>query len=188
MSSLFPCLCEAIAARDEVAVREFCNRNDCPNYSWWLKNRADPMHISLMAMEALNPDYPDLEIFQIVLEWTQKNGIIFLFHHAISLNQLPIVQYLFPLVKNMLLEFDRLSSLEDAAEPGFEVLHAWLETAFYPQIAFDRWQLEWGLHLELLFTQPALHEMEAEFNALRAAGKIDEDGYPITNHHGHKRY
>lgn len=168
----------AISNYDIEGVRDFCNckQNSYPDIYDFIIRKQDSMEFTKMALVQNN-----LEIFKIVFHWSRQNGSIWIFDCAIANNQLPFVQYLFPFVQDSLEACDRLYSLEDTKKPGFEALHAWLRTAFHPQIAFENWQAEWGLNIELVFT-PSIYELCAEYNAYFAAGKIDEDGYPIEHH------
>ena len=165
----------AILICDIKGVLRCCKENSYPDIDSWIENKYDAMEFTKMALVQNN-----LEIFKIVFQWSRQNGSIWIFECAIANNQLPFVQYLYPFVQDSLEDFDRSHSLEDTKKPGFEALHAWLQTAFYPQIAFDNWQAEWGCNIELVFT-PSIYELCAEYNAYFAAGKIDEDGYPIAN-------
>jgi hypothetical protein len=166
----------AIATNDTEAVRRFCQQYyfTSIDLNWFDLFKIRPMDLSKMALE-LN----HLEIFKIVFLWSRQYRSIWFFQNAIANNKLPFVQFLFPFVQDILEHLEREGALEDTEGPGFEALHAWLEQAFHPQIAFDRWKYEWGYGLELIFTQPSLYQMETELNTLLAAGLIDEDGYPI---------
>jgi len=170
-------LSTAISTNDTYAVRTFCEQNRCPNIGNRIQSNfnIDPFSLSVMALENNN-----LDIFKILFIWSRKNGSVWLFYRAISLNQLPFVQYLYPFVQDDLCKRDRIFLLEDMKEPEFGALYVWLDQAFYPQMSFDRWQDDWGFNLELLFNEPSIYEMETELNAKRAAGLIDEDGYSIT--------
>jgi len=169
---------EAIENNNLKAVRKFCQWwNYCDAYE---DNEFDPywgkMEFSLKAINNNN-----LDIFKIVFAWSNTIGIFSLFNRAIENNQLPFVKWIYPAIKDSLEDFDRLYALEDTKKPGFEALHAWLQTAFYPQIAFDNWQAEWGFDLKNLFESPN-YEKDAKHNTDLAAGKIDEDGWPIEHH------
>ena len=166
-------LTDAITAGDVDAVRRFCAK-----YLSCRLNRNDLLDYSRQAALSGN-----LEIFKIIFEWTGKGYPYPLFTRAVSNNILPVVQYLYPLAKKYFCESDELDLLEETNKPGFEELHSWLEQEFQfqPTYPYYKWQQEWGFDLEGIFTQPALHQMEAELNARITAGEIDEDGYLITD-------
>lgn len=169
-------LTNAISFNNTAEVRKICEKN---NYTSVCKlyNLPDCEHtfsLSMLAVENGNPD-----IFEILFTWSQNKGSIYLFNYAIGHNKLPIVKYLYPLVKDDLNNFDREISLENANEAGFGDLHAWLETAYHPQIAFDRWQAEWGFDVETIFSG-FWEKLKAKYNADIATGLIDEDGEPIA--------
>lgn len=169
--SNFSVLCNAILTNNTNLVCTFCEQNRIQS-----NFNIDPFSLSVMALENNN-----LDIFKILFIWSRQNGSVWLFYRAISFNQLPFVQYLYPFVQDDLCKGDRIILLEDEdmKEPEFGALYVWLDQAFHPQMPFDKWQDDWGFNLELLF-EPSIYEMETELNAKRAAGLIDEDGYSIT--------
>jgi hypothetical protein len=167
----------AVEKNNLKAITELCASHSCPN----MNNIYSHMELSQVALENNN-----LDIFKIVFTWSRHNGSIWLFHYAITYNQLLFVQFLFPFVQDDLDDFDRNNCLENTKGLGFEALHTWLEHAFYPQIASDQWQNEWGFDLELLFTAPSIYELEQELNTKHASGLLNYEEDQDSDSEFHK--